>query len=91
MSPDLDKCTFKRAQTYGLLSECYYEPSDDFVHTVGALMDEIGVEFRQLRSCLGPTSDSQSLKRDYVRLFVGPFKALAPPYGSVYRGQLWID
>jgi TorA maturation chaperone TorD len=40
--------------------------------------------FTELCSCVHPVDDLHLLKVDYTRLFVGPFKLLAPPYGSVY-------
>ncbi len=41
---------------------------------------------RQLRTAPGKYSDTELLV-EYSRLFVGPFKTLAPPYSSVYLGS----
>jgi TorA maturation chaperone TorD len=40
--------------------------------------------FVELSSCVPPLAELESLKIDFAGLFVGPYKLLAPPYGSVY-------
>lgn len=74
----------RRAAAYKVLGECYYLPDEkllerleDFGKAYGQFLSEV------VRSA--PEADSlDSHKVDYSRLFLGPFKLLAPPYGSVY-------
>ncbi|MHC4236772.1 MAG: TorD/DmsD family molecular chaperone [Planctomycetota bacterium] len=73
----------QRADSYKFLSECYYLPDETLIQKV------IGVAgtdqfFAELCSCVSSDLDLESLKIDFTRLFVGPFKVLAPPYGSIY-------
>lgn len=79
-----DDPILRRAQAYRLLSSCYDEPDDAFARKVVALANETGAEFRELATSVRASADGDALRHDYVRLFIGPFKALAPPYGSVY-------
>lgn len=78
----LEQCV--RADCYKILAECYYLPE----HKLLEQLEEFGQVGAQwfgevLRSA--PTAeDLDSHEVDYSRLFVGPFKLLAPPYGSVY-------
>jgi TorA maturation chaperone TorD len=73
----------KRANSYKLLSECYYQPDSEVMHKIAdaAQTDRF---FANLACHVRPDIDLESLKIDYARLFVGPFKLLAPPYGSFY-------
>lgn len=74
----------RRAAAYKVLGECYYPPDENLLETLedfgkahGGFLSEV------VRSA--PAADSlDSHKVDYSRLFLGPFKLLAPPYGSVY-------
>lgn len=73
----------QRADSYKFLSECYYLPDETLIQKV------IGVAgtdqfFAELCSCVSSDLVLESLKIDFTRLFVGPFKVLAPPYGSIY-------
>ena len=81
MKKTLD-CVCQRADSYKYLSECYYLPDESFSQKVidAAQADQL---FAELADCVSG-SELESLKIDYTRLFVGPFKLLAPPYGSVY-------
>ncbi|MHC4882436.1 MAG: TorD/DmsD family molecular chaperone [Planctomycetota bacterium] len=71
----------QRAATYKLLSECYYLPDNALIQKV---VDAVQVTpiFSELCPCI--PSYLEPLKIDFTRLFIGPFKVLAPPYGSVY-------
>jgi TorA maturation chaperone TorD len=72
-----------RADAYKLLSECYYLPDDELMQKVAeAARDESF--FADLVCHIPPVSKLGPLKVDYAALFVGPYKLLAPPYGSVY-------
>lgn len=73
----------QRADSYKLLSECYHLPDNALIRKVvdAAQADHF---FAELKACIPSDLKLESLKIDYTRLFVGPFKLLAPPYGSVY-------
>jgi TorA maturation chaperone TorD len=73
----------KRANSYKLLSECYYLPDSKLMNTIAdaAQTDRFFVD---IAHHVQPNFDLELLKIDYTRLFVGPFKLLAPPYGSFY-------
>ncbi|MHC4159215.1 MAG: TorD/DmsD family molecular chaperone [Planctomycetota bacterium] len=73
----------QRAGSYKLLSECYYLPDDELTQKIirAAKADKLFVE---LACHVPPAVELESLKVDFTKLFVGPFKLLAPPYGSVY-------
>ena len=72
----------QRADSYKFLSECYYLPDEELIQKVAELV-QINQFFAELYNiCSG--SELELLKIDYSRLFVGPFKLLAPPYGSFY-------
>ena len=73
----------QRADSYKFLSECYYLPDDRFIRKVVdiAKTDHF---FSELCGCVSSDFELESLKIDFTRLFVGPFKVLAPPYGSIY-------
>lgn len=73
----------KRADSYKFLSDCYYLPDDKLIKKI--------IDFSQKNHCFAelachirPAVELESLRIDFTRLFVGPFKLLAPPYGSVY-------
>ncbi|MHC4153190.1 MAG: TorD/DmsD family molecular chaperone [Planctomycetota bacterium] len=72
-----------RADSYKLLSECYYLPDNALMQKIAdiAKTDKI---FAELVDCIPPAVELESLIIDFTSLFVGPFKLLAPPYGSVY-------
>ena len=82
MKETLDKVS-QRADSYKFLSECYYLPDKCFINKVVDVSQRDSF-FAELSSCVYPAVDLELLKVDYTRLFVGPFKLLAPPYGSVY-------
>ncbi len=73
----------QRADSYKLLSECYYLPDEELIQKVVevAKTDQF---FAELCKSVPSGVELESLKIDYTQLFVGPFKLLAPPYGSFY-------
>jgi TorA maturation chaperone TorD len=73
----------RRADSYKLLSECYYLPDDGLVRKIAGFT-QTDTSFAGLISHLPPATGLDSLRVDYAALFVGPYKLLAPPYGSVY-------
>jgi len=73
----------RRADSYKLLSACYYLPDAELLQKI---VDEVQTNhfFDELPCCIALGPELESLIIDFTRLFVGPFKLLAPPYGSVY-------
>jgi len=69
------------ANTYKFLSNCFYYPEEKQIALIKEYPNKNHQRFQQLINSL---EDIDSLKVDYSKLFVGPFKVLAPPYGSVY-------
>ncbi len=85
--------TMQRGDCFKLLAACFYEPDKQLFieEQLGEKIEELltfftpdGVEAaQQLQDALKNVSQEQ-LSIDHAALFVGPFKLLAPPYGSVY-------
>jgi TorA maturation chaperone TorD len=73
----------QRANSYKLLSECYHLPDSALLQKIVEVAQTDSF-FAELKACITSDLELESLKIDYTRLFVGPFKLLAPPYGSVY-------
>ncbi len=80
-----------RALSFKHLSECYFLPDPELLHHVRELEKHLAClsdEAKRYASSMGEELESledlDSLKVDYARLFVGPYKLSAPPYGSVY-------
>ena len=72
-----------RRDSYALLSSCFHLPDEELIQA----LYELPPSDNDLYSGLvkgARLSDVQSLRVDYSKLFVGPYKLLAPPYGSVY-------
>ena len=73
----------QRADSYKFLSDCYYLPDEELIQKV-AEFAQTNHFFAELYNCIPLDIELESLKIDYAQLFVGPFKLLAPPYGSFY-------
>lgn len=74
----------QRAHYYKILAECFYPPDGQLVDSIGDL-DKAAFEFlSEVVQCVPRADDLERHMVDYSRLFLGPFKVLAPPYGSVY-------
>jgi TorA maturation chaperone TorD len=79
-----------RVDLLRFLSACYYEPTAEFAEE--KLFDSIASATRQAWPQLAGLADElgqafaeeslQTLLVDYTRLFLGPMKALASPYGA---------
>jgi len=79
---DLLERTNLRADTYQTLAQCYYSPDQELLDTLGE-PGGVGAGLAQLaRASAG--GNLAELKVDHARLFIGPYKLLAPPYGSVW-------
>ncbi len=80
---ELLRCEEIRRESYRLLAQCYYLPDEELIETL-----EQSEELAGWRRGGGGNSwtvgDIDSLKIDYTRLSMGPYRLLAPPYGSVY-------
>lgn len=81
--------TERRAAIYKLLSECYRSPDELFTRQVSDLQEALSAyhpdntELPDL-AALAESVSIDELKVEHARLFLGPFKLLAPPYGSMY-------
>lgn len=74
----------RRALTYKFLSECFREPAE---HDLGVFQE---IDPKQLMIVHAEKlvemllEDTETLRMDYTKLFLGPFEVLAVPHGSVY-------
>jgi TorA maturation chaperone TorD len=73
----------QRADSYKLLSECYYLPDNALIQKVVHIA-KTNQFFAELGDYIPSAVELESVKIDFTKLFIGPFKLLAPPYGSVY-------
>lgn len=81
-----------RADVARLLSASYYEPGPELAEervfesleaAAGSVDSALGAAAKRLRHAFEAT-DEQSRLVDYIRLFHGPPRALAQPYGAVW-------
>jgi len=74
--------------TYKLLSACFQIPDENLSGYVDELHESVRVAypdiFENIPTELTVLEDLEELKIEYARLFIGPFKLLVPPYGSMY-------
>jgi len=80
-----------RALCSRLLADCYYVPEPGLTRNVENLEDAMQKVCREavshvvkMKEGLAEIEDLDELRRDYARLFVGPYQLFAPPYGSIY-------
>jgi TorA maturation chaperone TorD len=80
-----------RMEAFRLLSDCYFQPDPGLSEKLGilelnlAIVCEPAVVFVQrMRAAFEDEADVEPLKVDFSKLFVGPYKLFAAPYGSVY-------
>ena len=93
---DLQQETHRRhlakADVYRLLSACFYEPEpafleEDIFGQLKTAMNTLGSEYVGDTAAMETSfrdGGADALLLDYTRLFLGPFKILATPYGSIY-------
>jgi TorA maturation chaperone TorD len=77
----------RRHDGYQLLSTFYYPPEADTLSKLSALQATLGSLCPPAQPAIANMQTEQnveSLQIDFASLFVGPFKLLAPPYGSIY-------
>jgi putative dimethyl sulfoxide reductase chaperone len=81
-----------RENCYRLLSACYclpgpdlleLEPLDHLIRSLELMCREGVAPAKKMKAALAQYTEA-ALLVDYSKLFLGPFKVLAPPYGSVY-------
>jgi putative dimethyl sulfoxide reductase chaperone len=72
-----------RADAYKILAGCYYSPGEELLQAIGDLAAAGQTGLDQLAQAAA-SDDIETLLVDHTRLFIGPYKLLAPPYGSVY-------
>ena len=76
-----------RRDSYALLANCFHLPDEELVQALNGL-PESDSEFYSGLAHVADVEDVSSLRKDYSKLFIGPYKLLAPPYGSIYlEGQ----
>jgi len=73
-----------RAEAYGLLSACYYPPDEQLLTRLQDADAAASASFVASLQAAVIADDLETLRVEHARLFVGPFKLFAPPYGSVY-------
>ena len=88
---NLLKYEASRMEAYRLLSDCHFMPNEGLTAKLEALEVKVSdvckpaIEFvRNMRKTFESGAQIEPLKVDYAKLFVGPFKLFAAPYGSVY-------
>ena len=87
-----EQATRSRAACYRYLSGCYCLPEGEFLSPddlagFGGVLAAIGSEAADKPQAMAETleaTEQDEMRIEYSRLFVGPFKLPAPPYGSVY-------
>jgi putative dimethyl sulfoxide reductase chaperone len=80
-----------RMEAFRLLRECYFLPNPGLSDTLNSLelyLANVSAPaancLRRMRKKTENGLDLEALKIDFAKLFVGPYKLLAAPYGSVY-------
>lgn len=80
-----------RKDVYKGLAECFHLPGSNLAAVLKNLEYQLTVlgsealnHVIQMRSELDGLEDPDTLTIDFARLFVGPYRLEAPPYGSVY-------
>lgn len=96
MTDQLAALNLSRSDAYRLLAACFYEPDkemfleENLCANLAVLMAELSVPVAESgrRMDQGLQENGQEeLLIEYSALFLGPFGALAQPYGSVYLDQ----
>ena len=73
-----------RAETYRVLAACYCPPDAELLRNLQVASASASSPFAALAGHVPEQAELGQLLVEHARLFVGPFKLLAPPYGSVY-------
>ena len=91
MTPDPSRLAL-REDAYRLLAACFYPPSPELFEerclpALAELLEDLAPEaarFARDAAHAGEQASPESLAVEHARLFVGPFRLVAPPYGSMY-------
>lgn len=92
MSPTVMPTGLAREDLCRFLSACYYEPTTDFseerlfdsmLAAAEAIHPDLAAGARRLQAAFD-AEDLQNLLVDYTKLFIGPGRPLAMPYGSFW-------
>jgi TorA maturation chaperone TorD len=80
-----------RMAAFRLLSDCYFLPDPGLSEKLKNLEINMAnvcepavVSIQRMRKAFEASADLELLKVDFSKLFVGPYKLFAAPYGSVY-------
>jgi TorA maturation chaperone TorD len=80
-----------RGKAYKLLAECYYLPTPELIgklkdleQQMAGVCTEAMLYIKKMYAEVKRLDDPDALSLDFSRLFLGPYKMHAPPYGSVY-------
>ncbi len=80
-----------RAEIYKLLADCYHPPDEELPGKIMILDEKMELICHRARQDIDwndaeslKTNQTEVLKVEYARLFVGPYTVPVPPYGSVY-------
>ena len=80
-----------RGKAYKLLAECYYLPNQelkgnlkDLEQQLSDVSPEAMLYIKKMYEEVKRSDDLDILSLDFSRLFLGPYKMHAPPFGSVY-------
>lgn len=77
-----------RLNTYKLLSVCFQTPDENLSGYLSELRESVRVAYPDIFKIISTnftvSEDIEDLKVEHTRLFIGPFKLLVPPYGSMY-------
>lgn len=70
-----------KANCYKFFAECFYYPEENQLKTIKSYNKILPENLGGIIKYLG---NKKKLQIEFSRLFIGPFKVLASPYGSVY-------
>ena len=80
-----------RRDTYKAFSKCFHLPDRALPNRLNSLEKHLGALGSKafshtvlLRHEYQGPGDLEKLQVDFSRLFIGPYRLLAPPYGSIY-------
>jgi TorA maturation chaperone TorD len=80
-----------KGEAYKLLAECYYLPTPelkgkltDLEQQLTNVCPEAMLYVKEMYEEMNRLYDFDALSLDFSKLFLGPYKLHAPPYGSVY-------
>jgi TorA maturation chaperone TorD len=78
-------------EAFRLLSDCYFLPDpglteklENLEYAIASVCEPVVERVQSMRKEFEASTNLESLKIDYSKLFVGPYKLFAAPYGSVY-------